>query len=93
MMTTRHNNPRRDLVRGHVQFHNIFAPARQAPIRAPAENLKLDVDIVGYGLYLQFIDICLLSFGYRASGTAPLNEPSFQKSLSPSAVLGTAVVQ
>jgi cold shock protein len=29
----------------------------------------------------------LLSFGYRAFGTAPLNEPSFQKSLSPSVAL------
>jgi CspA family cold shock protein len=31
------------------------------------------------------IDICLLSFGYRAFSNRALNEPSFQKSLSSSA--------
>jgi hypothetical protein len=56
-------------------------------------NPKLKVDIGAASAYLQLIDICLLSFGYRASGNAPLNEPSFQKSLSPSAVRRTAVVQ
>ncbi|WP_280178051.1 hypothetical protein [Rhizobium sp. 18065] len=40
---------------------------------------------------MPIIDICLLSFGYRAFSNRALNEPSFQKSLSSPQRIGVAV--
>ena len=55
---------------GSIRCAGLHSPHAQ-PKYEEINPYKLKVDKPGMGPYMKLIEICLLSFGYRASGTAP----------------------